>query len=61
MNTTQTVMALTVVILLGYDVYAVLKGGLKNTISWQTTELSKEYPIIPFLLGMLAGHFFGQM
>lgn len=55
---TQIVMALAVVLLLAYDIYAVIIKGMTNTISWQVAHLAKAYPLIPFLLGMLAGHFF---
>lgn len=61
MTTTQIVIALTVLLPLIYDVYAVLKGGLHNTISWQVVQLSKIYPFIPFVIGILMGHFFTQM
>lgn len=48
-------------IILTYDGYAVVKGGVQNTISYQLVQLSKKIPFIPFALGFLMGHFFGQM
>lgn len=60
MNTTQIVMASAVFLLLAYDVYAVVHGGLQETISYEIVKLSKTYPFIPFALGFLMGHFFGQ-
>ena len=50
-----------VVMLLGYDVIAYLRGGVSGTISWVIYEQSKEYEAIPFFLGFLMGHLFGQM
>lgn len=61
MTTTQVVMSVAVVILLGYDAFAVIKGGIQNTISWQFVDLSKKYPFLPFMLGVLCGHLVGQM
>lgn len=61
MTTTQIVMASAVVLLLGYDCYAVFRGGVKNTISWQMTALSQRYPFIPFAMGFLMGHFYAQI
>lgn len=61
LTTTEIVMSVTVVLLFGYDIYAVIKGGISNTISWQIVDLSKRFPFIPFSLGFLMGHFFGQM
>lgn len=56
MTVTQIVMASATVLLLGYDVYAAIKGGVSNTISWQFYDLAKKYPILPFALGYLCGH-----
>jgi len=40
------------------DVYLVIRGGLPATISWFLWTNSVKYPIIPFVLGVLAGHLF---
>lgn len=61
MTLTEGVIVATVIIPLIYDVYAVIKGGIRNTISWQFVELSKKYPAIPFFFGYLAGHLTSQM
>jgi len=61
LSLTQWVMVITVVVLLLYDCYAVYTGGIQNTISYQVTVLSDKFPFIPFALGFLAGHFFGQL
>ena len=41
-----------------YDLTAVYFGGLPATISFFVVNLSREYPIIAFALGMLMGHLF---
>lgn len=65
MNNNQKVTAyvifVAVVVLLGYDCYAYIHGGLEATISWILYDQSQEYPMIPFALGLLMGHLFGQM
>jgi len=48
-----------VVGILGYDIHAV--RSKKATISRMVEESSKRYLIIPFLLGILSGHFFWSM
>lgn len=40
-----------------YDVWA-LTRGYEWTISSTLLEASKRWPVIPFLLGLLAGHLF---
>lgn len=46
--------------LIAYDIYAVVKG--KSTVSWIVFDISRKWPIVPFLFGFLvgglAGHFF---
>lgn len=32
--------------------------GEETTISWRLGKLSQKWPVIPFLLGFLAGHLF---
>jgi hypothetical protein len=55
---TIAIMALAVVLLAIYDIYAAIKGGFSNTISWVVYTNSLKYPIIPFAIGVLCGHFF---
>lgn len=55
---TEAVLVITLISLLLYDLFAVIRGGFPNTISWVIYSNAKIYPVIPFLLGMLAGHFF---
>jgi len=60
MTTVVIITALT--LLLAYDVYALFHGGMKNTISWIIYSSSMKYPVIAFLGGLLAGHFWwGQV
>lgn len=58
---TQIVMIITVIVLSIYDIYALIRYGLSGTISYQMTSLSKSYPVIPFAMGFLMGHFYGQL
>jgi hypothetical protein len=48
-------------IALAYDAYALYKGGVENTISVRIIRWSKLYPILPFMMGILMGHFFWQL
>lgn len=57
---TVIVMVATVIALLAYDVYAIKKGGVEASISQVMLNSSKKFPLIPFLFGMLCGHFFWQ-
>lgn len=47
-----------VVVVLAIDGVLAYKGGFQATISWWVWTNSVQYPIIPFLFGVLAGHFF---
>jgi len=58
MSISLWVTAAVIVFLLVYDVYAVVTGGVKNTISWEVLQASKNYPVIPFAVGVVAGHLF---
>jgi hypothetical protein len=42
------------------DIYASIKGGDHDTISGRIWDWSKEYPMLPFCFGVLAGHLFWQ-
>jgi hypothetical protein len=50
-----------IVTALGVDAIFLWRGGVKNTISFRMIEWSKLYPIIPFLIGIVMGHFFWQL
>ncbi len=51
------VVAVTVVVVL-YDVAAVLMGGVDATVSRVLLTESGRHPWIPFLFGVLCGHLF---
>jgi len=58
----QTLIAIAsvTVMVISYDIFAVLKWGIDATVSNVIVEISKKLPIIPFAFGMLMGHFFTQ-
>lgn len=60
MDYTYILIALTVVIWVAYDVFAVLEYGNEATISVRMLRLGKAYPIIPFATGVLVGHFWAS-
>lgn len=39
-----------------FDIVQVFRAGVDNTISVQMYQASKKNPVIPFLVGYLAGH-----
>lgn len=49
------------VIIAVYDVYAMIVGGTENSISHLIITASYKYPILPFLMGLLAGHLWWRM
>jgi len=55
---TLMVLLLTLISLLGYDLFAVYRFGYEGTISLVVFTMAKSYPIIPFLAGIIVGHFF---
>lgn len=58
---TQVVMISALIILLGYDCVALVKGGTEATISHWMVVSSFKYPLIPFFWGFLMGHFFWRL
>lgn len=58
---TLSVVSLAILFLLIYDVWTVLKRGSNTTISVQVYSFSKEYPMVPFLIGFVFGHIFWGM
>jgi hypothetical protein len=58
---TLLVIALFIIGLLGYDVYAYVVGGQDATVSNVIIELSHDYPAGTFLVGFAMGHLFWQM
>lgn len=55
---TVAILVLVALILIVYDIYVVVKTGFDATISWVIYSNAKLYPIIPFAMGVLCGHFF---
>jgi len=55
----------TVVVVGGYDVYAIMQGGTEATISFMIYNWSYKYPIFTFACGffpgVLVGHFFWRI
>lgn len=47
-----------IVVSLIYDLIVVLKYGKEATITASVQKYSKRWPLIPFLLGVLVGHWF---
>jgi len=49
-----------IAIIIIYDVWALVAGGAEATISSVLLNESKNYPIIPFTLGVVCGHLFWE-
>ncbi len=56
MNLTTIILSLTALVLILYDIAAALIWGQRATISVTLYSLSKQYPVIPFLIGFVLGH-----
>lgn len=39
-----------------YDIYVLATRGYAATASWMIFQAAKNYPIVPFLFGVLMGH-----
>jgi hypothetical protein len=55
---TKHILIATVVILSGYDVYALVEGGVDATISRVVYGWVDDYPIVGVAAGVLIGHLF---
>jgi len=55
---TQVGVIATAVLWIGWDVVAYLWGGNESTISRVITDASRDWPIIPLLVGIVLGHLF---
>lgn len=60
-NMTMIFTIVMIVIVAVYDVYAMIIGGTENSISHMLITKSYDYPIIPFLIGVLTGHLVWRM
>lgn len=58
---TGAVVMATVVILSLYDVYAYIEGGTEGTISHLILSWSYSHPMVPFIGGLLSGHFWWRI
>lgn len=62
---TYAVIPFLVVAILGYDVYAILKGGTEASISALLIKASYEMPFMVYMIGfgngVLAGHLFWRL
>ena len=52
---------LAIIAILAFDAVFAYRGGVTATISWNIYTAAYKWPIIPFLAGILCGHFFYQM
>lgn len=50
-----------IILLLGFDLFMIIKYGANNTISSYVYTITKEWPILTFLAGVVAGHFWFSM
>lgn len=57
---TYLLLGLTTVIWIAFDVWVVIRYGNEATISVRMLRLGRAYPIIPFALGVLIGHFYAS-
>ena len=55
---TDGFLVFSVVVLIVYDLFALYCWGVEATISRSIAINSKRYPIIPFAIGVVAGHWF---
>ncbi len=58
MSLTAIIIIATVVILIAYDIFAVIKWGVQGTLSVVAYNAAKKYPMIPLWAGILIGHLF---
>jgi len=58
---TKIFIAVTIVVMLAFDVYVWNAGGTEATISWTVFEWSHQYPAFTFMIGFVMGHLFWQM
>lgn len=58
MNITDILSVVSVVIAIIYDLFAWYYWGVEKTITVTVQKYSKKWPLLPFLIGMLIGHWF---
>jgi hypothetical protein len=55
---TAVVLGAAAVGLVGWDIYAIIAGGVDGTISRVVLKASFDNPVIPFAMGFVSGHLF---
>ncbi len=45
-------------VLMLYDLWTLVQNGYDSTVSATLYEFSRDFPIVPFLFGILFGHLF---
>ena len=58
---TYLFIAIMVIIIAVYDVYVFIAGGTETTISHVMITWAYDYPIFPFIMGIVCGHLFWRM
>lgn len=61
MNLTVAVILGIILVIAVYDVWVILKRGKFESISAHIIRMSKQYPLLVFLLGITFGHLFWSM
>lgn len=58
MGKTRAAWLIAIVGLLGFEGYTLLNSVPGDTLSEAVWLVSRDYPLVPFLAGLLCGHFF---
>ena len=58
MGKTRLAWMIAIVGLLGYEAYTLLNNVPGDTLSEAVWVVSRDYPLVPFLAGVVCGHFF---
>lgn len=53
---TRIFVLVALIVILGWDAYRMMTVGFEGTISYFLYNISHEYPIVPFLGGVVTGH-----
>ncbi len=57
-HTTIAVSLVILAVIIIYDVWTLTKRGYNTTISWNLYVMAIRFPIVPFAIGVVAGHLF---
>jgi len=52
------VLGIAIALILIWDLFAQLTGGLETTVSWAIWQWSGQYAFVSFLVGFVCGHLF---